>query len=280
MMLVAASAAALLARADLSAQASRPLTFCLAADNLPFSAADPGRGIEVEIARTVSERLGRKAVFIWQNAHEESPEEALQDQRCEVAAGASVDPGPMAVGRRVPGLALTDPYYSAGYLLIRRPGVPSALTLAELGDNRIGVEMISIPVYTLKLRGHKVYAMHGHDEVIEAVADGRIDYGYIWGPLAAWLLRVRDDVVLAEGFEPVDYWNFALAVREEDEPLRQALNGAIRELIKSGGVAAAFGKYRVPYLTPCAAGTPGNPCDRARTAGRTVVQQHGLRRPS
>jgi ABC-type amino acid transport substrate-binding protein len=262
-----ASAAVLLACADLSAQAGRPLAFCLATDNLPFS--HPETGIEVEIARAISERLGREAVFTWRDAHgEESPEEALQDGRCDVAAGAIVDPGPMAEGRRVPGLALTDPYYSAGYLLIHRPEVPSARALAELSDVRIGVEMISIPVYTLKLRGHKVYAMHDHGGVIQAVADGRIDYGYIWGPLAAWLLRDRGDVVLAKGFEAGDRWNFALAVREGNEALRQALNGAIRELVESGGVAATFAKYGVPYLAPCSASTPGSPCGRAGTAGR------------
>ena len=250
MMLAAGLAAALLACADLSAQAGRPLAFCLAADNLPFS-VDTENGIEVEIARAISERLGREALFVWRDAHgEESPEEALQDGRCDVAAGAIVDPGPMAEGRRVPGLALTDPYYSAGYLLIHRPETRSAGALAELGDIRIGVEMISIPVYTLKLRGHKVYAMHDHDDVIEAVADGRIDYGYIWGPLAAWLLRYRDDVVLAKGFEPVDRWNFALAVREENTELRQALNRGIRELVEGGSLSGIFSRYHVPYYAP------------------------------
>jgi ABC-type amino acid transport substrate-binding protein len=268
-MLAAASAAVLLACADLSAQAARPLAFCLAADNLPFSAAFPPRGIEVEIARAISERLGREALFVWRDAHgEESPEEALQDGRCDVAAGAIVDPGPMAERRRVPGLALTDPYYSAGYLLIHRPEVPSAGGLAELRDVRIGVEMVSIPIYTLKLRGHKVYALDDHDDVIKAVADGRIDYGYVWGPLVAWLLRNRNDVVLAGAFEPVDRWNFALAVRREDEPLRRALNRAIRELVGSGAVAAIFAKYDVPYLAPCSSPTAGSSCAGAKTAAR------------
>jgi ABC-type amino acid transport substrate-binding protein len=268
-MLAAASAAVLLACADLSAQAGRPLAFCLATDNLPFSAAYPPSGIEVEIARAISERLGREALFVWRDVHgEESPEEALRDGRCDVAAGAIVDPGLMAEGRRVPGLALTDPYYSAGYLLIHRPELPSVGALAELSDVRIGVEMISIPVYTLKLRGHKVYALHDHDDVIKAVADGRIDYGYIWGPLAAWLLRERDDVVLAEAFQPEEHWNFALAVREEDGALRQALSGAIRELVGSGGVAATFGKHGIPYLVPCSSPSAGSSCAGAKTAAR------------
>jgi ABC-type amino acid transport substrate-binding protein len=244
-----ASAAVLLACADLSAQADRPLAFCLAADNLPFS--HPETGIEVEIARAISERLGREALFVWRDAHdEESPEEALREGRCDVAAGAIVDPGPMAEGRRVPGLALTDPYYNAGYLLIHRPEVPSAGGLAELRDLRIGVEMISIPIYTLKLRGHKVFALHDHDAVIKAVADGRIDYGYIWGPLAAWLLRNRGDVVLASDFQPEERWNFALAVREADTELRQALNRGIREMVEGGSLTGIFSKYHVPYYAP------------------------------
>jgi ABC-type amino acid transport substrate-binding protein len=264
-----ASAAVLLACAEVSAQADRPLAFCLAADNLPFSAAYPPSGIEVEIAREISERLGREALLVWRDANEEeSPEEALQDGRCDVAAGAIVDPGPMAQGRRVPGLALTDPYYSAGYLLIHRPEVPSVGTLAELRGVRIGVEMISIPIYTLKLRGHKVFALDDYDEVIRAVADGRTDYGYVWGPLVAWLLRERDDVVLAEAFQPEERWSFALAVRQENEPLRQALNGAIRDLVGSGEVAAIFAKYDVPYLAPCSSPTAGSSCTGAKTAVR------------
>jgi ABC-type amino acid transport substrate-binding protein len=264
-----ASAAVLLACADLSAQADRPLAFCLAADNLPFSAADPPQGIEVEIAREISERLGREALLVWRDANEEeSPEEALRDGRCDVAAGAIVDPGPMAQGRRVPGLALTDPYYSAGYLLIHRPEVPSVGALAELRDIRIGVEMVSIPIYTLKLRGHKVFALDDYDEVIRAVAEGRTDYGYVWGPLVAWLLRERDDVVLAEAFQPEERWNFALAVREADEPLRQALNGVVRGLTAGGAVAEIFAKYGVPYLPPCPLPEAGSSCGRAGTAGR------------
>jgi polar amino acid transport system substrate-binding protein len=266
---ILASAAVLLACADLSAQAGAPVRFCLASDNLPMSAHyPPAMGIEVDLARAISERLGREALFVWRNAHEESPEEALRDGRCDVAAGAIVDPGLMAEGLRVPGLALTDPYYSAGYLLIHRPEVPSAGGLAELRDVRIGVEMVSIPIYTLKLRGHKVYALDDHDDVIKAVADGRIDYGYVWGPLVAWLLRNRNDVVLAEAFEPVDHWNFALAVREEDEPLRQALNGVVRGLTAGGAVAEIFAKYGVPYLPPCPLPEAGSSCGRAGTAGR------------
>ncbi|HEV2146499.1 MAG TPA: transporter substrate-binding domain-containing protein [Longimicrobiaceae bacterium] len=245
-LLPGAAAAALLATAA-AAQAPRTITFCAATDNLPLSHRDAG--VEVELARRLAESLGATARFEWLE-HGERPGEALPAGRCDAALGAVVDPGTLADGRRAPGIALTTPYYGAGYALIRRADVAPVRTLAELGDTRIAVETESIPIYTLKQRGNRVYAVHDYDAVVEAVADGRADYGYLWGPLASWLLRDRSDVVLAPEFEPVERWSFSLALRESDGALRERLDAAIRDMVRSGEAARVFGEKGVPYLPP------------------------------
>lgn len=232
----------------LSAQTKDPLAFCLAEDNLPFSAATPPQGIDVELATAIGERLGREVEFIWQGPEEPTPEAALRKGHCDIAMGAIADVGSMAQSNRVPGLKLTLPYYSAGYVLIHRPDVSSPRTLAGVGDSRIAIEMVSIPIYTLKQRGYKVYALDDYDAVINAVADGRAEYGYVWGPLAAWLLRDATAVVLAGEFEPAERWEFAMAVREDHSSTLKALNSTIEELVQSGALSRIFSAYHVPYM--------------------------------
>jgi polar amino acid transport system substrate-binding protein len=248
---IAPAVAALVAAATAaSAQTVKTLTFCAGTDNLPLS--HPGSGIEVEFARALAPRIGAEARFTWLDAHEESFEQAVLDGRCDAALGAIVDPGPMAGDRTLPGVKLSDPYYAAGYLLVRRVVARPVRTLEEIGDSRIAVEMVSIPVYTLRQRGLGVYALRDSEAVIQAVADGRAEYGYLWGPLTASLLRDRNDVVLVKEFEPEERWSFALALRASGGELLDAVNAAIGEMVREGEMERIFARYGVPFLRPTA----------------------------
>jgi ABC-type amino acid transport substrate-binding protein len=246
------------------------LTFCVGLDNLPLAEAAPPSGIEVDFARALASRLGREARFEWIDPLEDIVEQAVLDGRCDVALGAILEPGDMVGARPVTGVALTDPYYGAGYLLIRRAGARPAPALEQLRDTRVAVEGEAIVTYTLRQQGQKVHVLRDYRAVIDALAEGRAEYGYLWGPLAAWLLRDRTDVVVADEFRPTQLWSFAMAMRQDDARLRQELNGAIRELIRSGAVAAVFTKYAVPYFSPCSAAASGSSC-----AGKMPTTREG-----
>ncbi|MBA3318975.1 MAG: hypothetical protein H0T50_12915, partial [Gemmatimonadales bacterium] len=79
-------------------------------------------------------------------------------------------------------------------------------TLRELGAARVGVEKESIVAYTLRQRGHAVHVLPNASAVIRAVAERRLDYGYLWGPLAAGQLQDEQHVMLIEQFVPADRW--------------------------------------------------------------------------
>jgi ABC-type amino acid transport substrate-binding protein len=102
----------------------------------------------------------------------------------------------------------------------RRP--PPAGDLAELGRERIAVEKVSIPVFTLRQRGHEVYVVDDSEAVVAALAEDRAVYGYLWAPIAAWLLGDRRDVIVAGEFLPADVWDFGVALRAGDLELRAA----------------------------------------------------------
>lgn len=248
--ILVAVAAMLLAGAEASAQADRPLRFCAARHNLPLSADHPPSGVELEVAHAVAQHLGREAEFVWREPDEEGQEEGVLQGRCDAALGVMVETDGIAGNPPLPGVTRTRPYYGAGYVLIHRPGTRPVQTLGELKDTRIAVETESVPIYTLKLRGQPVHALFSSDAVIKAVADGRVDYGYLWGPVAARLLNGRKDVVIASGFRPEDRWNFALAVRDEDTEIRTKLNEAIAMLVRAGVISDLFARHGVPYLTP------------------------------
>ena len=247
---IGAVAAALLAAATTQAQLPGALTFCVGVDNLPMSEASGPSGVEVELARALAKQLGREARFEWLDPHRDFAEKAVLDGRCDAALGAIVEPGGMAGAQPVTGVTLTEPYYSAGYLLIRRSGARPVGTLEGLRGTRIALEGESLVTYTLRQQGHAVHVLREYGDVVSALADGRAEYGYLWGPLAAWLLRERSDVVVEKDFQPTELWSFAMAVREADTELRQALNRGIREMVQGGSLTGIFAKYQVPYFAP------------------------------
>ena len=247
---VAAAAALLVTTAAAEAQSTGELTFCVDVDNFPMSEATGPSGFEVDLARALAERLGRQARFEWLDPHNDFTEKAVLDGRCDAALGAIVEPGGMTGAQPINGIALTEPYYSAGYLLIRGPATTPVGALEALRGTRIALEGESLVTYTLRQQGHQVYVLRDYEAVVDAVADGRAEYGYLWGPLAASLTYDRNDVILAEDFQPSELWSFAMAVPEAKNYLRQALNRGIREMVEGGSLDAIFSKYRVPYIAP------------------------------
>ena len=259
---IGAVAAALLTAATAQAQAPKPLTFCAGFDNLPMSERGTPAGFEIELAEALAERLGREARFEWIDPVDDLVEKVVLEGRCDAALGAIVEPGDMVGARPVTGVTLTEPYYSAGYLLIRGANARPVRSLEELRETRIALEGESLVTYTLRQQGQAVHVLRNFDGVVKALADGRAEYGYLWGPLATWLLRERSDVVVEKDFQPTELWNFALAVREADTGLRQGLNGAIRDLIGSGVLEGIFSRYGVRYIPPCSSAAIGNSCAR------------------
>ena len=245
-----AAAAVFLTAAAGEAQAPRTLTFCVDVDNLPMSDASGPAGFEVDLSRALAQQLGREARFEWLDPHHDFTEKAVLDGRCDAALGAIVEPGGIAGAQPVNGVTLTEPYYSAGYQLVRRSGARPVGALDALRGTRIALEGESLGTITLRQQGHMVHVLRDFDGVVKALADGRAEYGYLWGPLAAWLLRERSDVVVENSFHPTELWSFAMAVREADVELRQALNRGIREMVESGSLTEIFAKYDVPYVAP------------------------------
>lgn len=227
------------------AQPKPSFAFCVARDNLPMSGTEGTRGIDVDVAGAAAARMGATPSFVWLDAHGDSFEQAVADRRCDAAMGAIIDPGAMAGARQIDGVIVTGPYMSAGYRLIARRGVAVPATLDALGpDDRIALEGESIGAFTVRQAGHPVYVLKNASAVIDAVATGKAPYGYLWGPLASWMLRTRSDVAVAARFRSTERWGFGMAVRAMD-PRRDSLDAAIRALADDGTLTRILAVYGV-----------------------------------
>jgi polar amino acid transport system substrate-binding protein len=212
-------------------------------DNLPFSTAHPKpSGLDCEIAGMLAERLGVSLRVYWAySAHDSYPSKLAVKQLCDVILGVMPDD---RFGQRV---LYSRPYYVAGYRRVVPAGseTPSGRTLAvEEGVAVRGVRDATVRTYP------------SLDAILEAVATGREEAGYVIATRGGWLAHRRWPGRLAflPATGPEDRFPICAAVRKSDRDLKDAIDRAFDELDRSGRLAEAFARWHVPYDR---AATPG-----------------------
>jgi polar amino acid transport system substrate-binding protein len=261
--------------------------------NLPYSAARDDRpGFDVELARALADRLHIKLRIDWLDVHRETAVGELIQGRCDLAFGEAVDPDAMADDEPLAGKILhSRPYYTTGYVLVRRKDGPRVGSMAELKgerSQRLGTEAGSVADYRLRQRGYLRRLYRNQLAVLKALADGDIDFAYLWANVG-WTLHASPDFAakleIVPGVAPEDRWDIAVAMRRGDVELKRQVDAALGTLIADGTVARLLARYHVP--DPARAGeatsrgadmrkvqTSKHPYDamaRIRSAGELVV---------
>ncbi len=127
----------------------------------------------------------------------------------------------------------------------------------ERRSQRLGTEAGSIADYQLRQRGYLRRLYRNQLAVLTALGDGDIDFAYLWAN-AGWTLHVSPDLrgklEIVPGFEAVDCWNIAVAMRRGDDELKRQVDAALGGLIADGTIARTLAHYHVPHQPP-----PGEP---------------------
>jgi polar amino acid transport system substrate-binding protein len=224
------------------------LKVCAHPDALPYSSQDPTLpGFQLELADAVAKRLGVKLHVDWIvfTRHARRVD-------CDATMGSIVkldaDGG---APRRGP--QLTKPYTGTGYVLI----VPAQSSAHQLEDvkGKIGVEHTSWPHYVLDTRKIPLASFGGPFDLLDAVAKGEVPAGIVSAAYAGWYIKLNPGALkMADGFvpEPDFQWNVAVALRNADVALVEAVNQALDSLIADGTVAGIFARYGIPYRPPIA----------------------------
>ena len=170
-------------------------------------------------------------------------------------------------------LRSTIPYYRSSYMFVTPQGGTSITSLndAALRQARIGIQLIGSdnppPANALAGRGLvgnlRGYPVYGDDRdpnpgsrIMAAVAQGEIDVAIAWGPLAGYY-ATREKVPLkltpvepqTDGPRSPMVFDVTMAVRKEDDALRDEINRAITDLRPEiGDILAAYGVPRLDDL--------------------------------
>jgi mxaJ protein len=241
-----------------SAQA--PLRVCADPNNMPFS-NDRGAGFENRIATLVARELGRPLEYFWLPQRRGFVRNSLNARRCDVVMGVPAQYGL---------LQATKAYYRSSYAFVSRrdrhlridsfdaPSLERLTIGIQLGggdyDNPPAAQALASRRLVQNVRGFTVYGDYsGPDpqrEIIDAVADGRVDVAVVWGPLAGYYARHASTPIdvtpiagAANGPSLRFTFDIAMGVRRDDSALRADLDAIItrhrddiRRILRAYGV--------------------------------------------
>jgi ABC-type amino acid transport substrate-binding protein/mono/diheme cytochrome c family protein len=201
--------------------AEAPLKVCADPDNLPFSSsAGQPKGFYIDLADRLAEALGRTPEQVWQPAYlgKRAVRGTLLARKCDLYIGLPADGGFMA-----PQVMMSAPFAAFNYALVLAPG-PGVPRLADLQGKRVAVQFASPPQNLLAtMDGIQSVTVLSPEEGMRALAEGRADAAYLWGPSAGYLNKSlyagRYRVVPTDG--PAMSWNVAIGFRRADNALRE-----------------------------------------------------------
>jgi len=241
-----ASAAASADAAPLEAVRERgTFGICAHPDALPYSSQERTTpGFQIEIAEAIAKQLGVRLHVEWIvfTRHARRTD-------CDATIGSIVkadDGGP----RRGP--RLTKPYVASGYVLVV-PAKAASVERLEDVKGKIAVEHTSWPHYVLDKRKIPVSTYGSPFDVLDAVTKGQAAAGLVSDAYAGWYLKLQPGTIkISETYVPErDFrWNVAVALRNADTPLVDAVNRALDTLIADQTIPKIFARYGITYRPP------------------------------
>ena len=182
--------------ASAAERADQPLRVCADPNNLPFS-NERGDGFENKIATLVARDLHRPLEYFWLPQRRGFIRNSLDARRCDVVIGV-----PAQYGLLQP----TQSYYRSSYVFVSRRDrhlridsfdAPSlkrlTIGIQITGDdynNPPAAQALASRHIMQNVRGFHVYGDYSRPDpqrdIVDAVADGRVDVAVVWGPLAGY----------------------------------------------------------------------------------------------
>lgn len=124
----------------------------------------------------------------------------------------------------------------------------------ELEGMQVGAPANSPPWRVLNDRGRNPSPGYRYRwEILKAVDSGELDAGSVWAPTARWYLHDHPElkVELIPSSAVIQFRCYtAVALRPEEEALREALDRISAEIEESGVVKELAAKYAIPCFTP------------------------------
>ena len=252
---------------------ARELRICADPNNLPFS-NEKGEGFENRIVEVIAKDLGATVTYTWHAQRRGFLRETLNARSCDLVPG---------LPSSLEGVRTTAPYYRSSYVFVAREGepLPESFNDPVLRQRRIGIQLVgdngwnTPPAHALSrrgivgnVRGYTLYGDYGTPNpparIVDAVADGEIDIGIVWGPLAGYFagreskpLRIAPVKPSFDGPRLPMVWDISMGVRKEDDGFRQEIDDVLRR--RHAEIDAILAEFGVPRLDAPEHQTAGAP---------------------
>jgi mxaJ protein len=249
------AAAALLLLATL-AFAQRELKVCADGDNPPYSSRDL-TGLDNKIAALLARDLKVKITYYWSRMGRGYIRDVLNARDCDLL---------IEVPTEFPLVLTTPPFYRSSYVFVTRRD--RNLNIRSLDDPRlhelkIGVQIVaenySPPGQALGRRGIfaniVAFKNTGKEaaEIIDAVANGKVDVAIAWGPLAGYFARQQHVALeiapVSPAMDPPGIpfqYSMSMGVRKSDTQLRDELAAfLVRRKKEIDGILRTYGVPRI-----------------------------------
>lgn len=243
--------------------APKPLIVCADPNNLPFSNRK-GEGFENWLAHDIAQSLDRPLQYVWWAQRRGFVRNTVGKDACDLWPG---------VASNLERLATSRPYYRSSYMFVTR--ADRSLGSLSLDDPRLrnlilGVQLVgddggnTPPAHALarrgivqNVRGYMLYGDYRQPNpparIVKAVADGEIDVGLAWGPLAGFVAR---DSAVKLRLEPVTPWlddqqwpmayDISVGVRKDDPKLLTSIDRVLAR--DRDRIAAKLRQFGVPIF--------------------------------
>lgn len=154
-------------------------------------------------------------------------------------------------------LMFTKPYLSTGFVLVTQG--ETAKNVKTLEDVKAGHIKIGVPAYSpmhdyVQANGYEYSTFFQNYQVIDAMIRGEVQAAMIWsGAISqAKLDHPEAEFQMAKNYVPVPEmrWNSAWAVKDKEKELKQFIDQAFEEMLKSGEIKRIVERYGMPFYPP------------------------------
>lgn len=243
------------------------LRVCAPPATMPFS-HQVHVGFENRIAQIIADEMGAELTFDWHHYNADLFDLRFSEGTCDVIVGV-----PDGTERTL----TTITYYQSPYVQVYRADAGFSVTSMDdpiLHELDLAVQGMATPPHeALLMRGltGNVRSVFGTEEgedylaaMVNAVAEGRIDVGFGWGPVVGYYAARHEVDLIVEPIEPAfdlpsifQFQPMTMAVRPHDYAMQTRLNRAIAA--RWDDIQAVLAEYDVPVMpapTPVAGPLP------------------------
>src|SRR5574337_47097 len=248
----------------------KDLRLCADPSNLPFSSDDPAvPGLYIEIGDAIGKALGRPVTHVWYRTYfgKRAVRVTMLAKQCDATIGLPDTDDFMG-----PKVVFSKPLFNLGYAIVAARDKTYA-SLEDLKGKRVAVQFETEPQNLIGPRDDMTaVTVLSPEEGMKALADGRADAAFLWGPSAGYLNKTAYDgrfaIVAVEG--PGVSFPTAIGFAKGSGELRDAVNAVLPEVSKQ--FPALLAKYGFAREEASAASGPAGKPAIVEKAAATDAQ--------